>query len=309
MLVSNDFNKLTRPPLGRVPEFDIEEKARSHQAASILYTTPEADVRLAPPFIDLVNFADKFQTELGVEPIEIVASSVHILSTQNMNQAITLLELEEESGGVYDPWTDVIYVREPERADGIADIIRLFYTVSHELGHKLTPGLNGFYDPADDSFIIREGIADIFAREFMHGVFIPKHAPDVATRITGQFKDGRSPYSSDGLSLKPEEVMFVDPETHYAMGFSRIVEARIVEELKTLMGQEAFIDLMRQASSSDILAARQVIVGQLGIEKWHLLTTGLTQKHSIGVLRELKKIISTSSIITRQKIYFDRGEL
>lgn len=282
-----NFDGIPLPPLGKLREFDVEEKANSRSAAEIPFTSPETDLQLAPAFDDLVGFAQDFQRKLGVEPTDIPPSTVHILSPKNMDHVAVVLGLEEENGGVYDPRADVVYVREPERREDTADLVKLFYAVSHELGHKLTPGLNGYYSKADDSFVLREGVADRFARDFIHDLFLPKYAPDSTKAITDQFRDGRSPYSFEGIDLRPDEIMLVDSGTRYATGFSRIVEARIVEQLEVSMGTDGFSELMRAGASTNILASRQVIISRLGIEAWNLLTTDPAQKPTIKVLEEL----------------------
>jgi hypothetical protein len=260
-------------------------------ASDVPYTTPESGARLAPVFEDLSDYAKGFQAGFGMEPIEFTADSVHLISPENaaLMPDLSSGSTDEKEGGVYDTKTGIIYLIQPEQTATTFELIDYYYGLAHETGHKLTPGLNGLQSPEDNSFLLREGIVDRFARDFMYRVCLPKYFPEVAAEINRKFADNSFPFSREDLALRADEVIFMDPNGIEAAGaFSRTIETRAVEHLEALMGQSAFAELMRAASSKDTSGPRRVVTSHLGREVWGLLTvnSGLSPSE---VLRRLLK--------------------
>jgi hypothetical protein len=277
------------PPLGKIPDFDADERMWSSEAALVEHIPIDADPQLAPAFHDLAGYANEFQVRYGLESVAFDPSAVHVMSGENISRVAGLLRLQEENGGVYDTRADVMYVREPEQRGDTIALAHFNYAVSHELGHKLTSGLGRFYNPSDNSHILREGIADKFAKGFIHGVYLPKYAPQINNAITHQFAHGQRPYELEGVSLEQEDILTVDPATLNAAVFSRTFEAKVVQELEAQLGPDASAEMMQRATGRDILAVRQLVISQCGVETWDLLTADTSRVSPLEVLRELQE--------------------
>ncbi len=274
------------PPLGKVPDFTAEKRAISQEALQVPFITPDEDRQIAPAWGSLVNFAQSFLSKFGLPAIEISPSSIHILSSDGMRQVARLFRSREDEGGIYDPSADVCYVELPGGREGVSGLVSFFYALSHELGHKLSPGLCHILGGGNPT-VLREGLADKFAKQFMYDQFMPRYAPDVKQRIAHQFDSGIA-YDFGPFLLRPEEILSIDPNTGCATGYSRIVEARIVDALEDSMGEDSFAELMRQSASGDTRAARRVVAGRLGIRVWELLTTNSPEGSLLDILAELR---------------------
>ena len=268
----NNFGGGTPPQRGAMPNFDAEE-AKSHEASQLPHITPEATPQWNAAFTDLADFARRYQAGYEADVAELSPSSVHILGVEEMRRVATLLHLEEEDTGVYDPYSRLIYVQKPEIAEGEEVFADLYYGIAHELGHKLTHGLSGIYNPADSAFILIEGMADRFTGRFLRDVFLPTYAPRTNALIKRQFERTKVPYSFGDWPINRDEIVYIDPQTLYASGIGRLMEKKIVDALEAKLGGTAFSSVVRAATKKDVVGARQIIIDALGIEMWRLLTS------------------------------------
>lgn len=287
-----------KPPLGSLPDLDRGEKARSREAAAVPYSRIDADQRLIGPFRDLVDFAQRFLAGYGMDAAEIPLDSVHLMDGERMARVLELLSTSEENGGgVYDPRADVVYVRDIDPRDTLADLVKFYYRLAHEIGHKLTSALNKIFISTDHSLILTEGIADWFAQRFMQEIFLPAHAPDVAARIAETFRANPNPFELDGLMLRQDEILMVDADTGYGSPLVRVVELRIVKELARLMSTQEFSRLMQATTRENVDEVRRVVAETSGgFNLWSLLTTDPEQKPISEVLRKLSNSASISQL-------------
>jgi hypothetical protein len=297
---SNVSGAFRKPPLGPLPDLDREEKAKSLEASRIPYTRIDADYRLFERFRDLVEFAQSFLAEYGMRFSGVAVESVHLLDNASMDRVLKLLDASEENGGgIYDSRADVVYVRQLDPHHTLADRIKFFYALAHEVGHKLIRGLNGVVLSTDYSAILNEGIADWFAQRFMHELYLQKYAPEMFTRITDAFRDQPNPFDLNGLAIRPDEVWLIDADTGYGSLFSRIVESRIVKELERVMGARDFNRLMRATTTGTAEEVREVVVATNGgIDLWSVLTTDPEQRPLIEVLHAVKNSPSVGRLWT-----------
>ncbi|QQR53008.1 hypothetical protein IPG36_02810 [bacterium] len=250
-----DLPKSKEPtPLGKIVGYDAEENAHSREALEIDYFRIDDDPQLLPAFHDLMGYIQEFQNQYSIPGTDIDPGLIRALTAENMSYIAGLLRLEKDNGGVYDTRTGVVYVREPERRDSDTSLAHFFYALSHELGHKLTSGLSHYYNSSDSSHILIEGLADRFARGYMHEVYLPKYAPAITETLTSQFAQGQRPFIFEGVELEREDILTIDPKTLIAEGFSRIFETKVVQALEAQLGDEVFSEVMRAAAGSDALA-------------------------------------------------------
>lgn len=260
-----------------------EERAHRQLAAELPFNGIESNPTLAADFVSLAEFAIGFQRDWKATPDPVFAERVHILTPASMSQALQLLDLGKSDRAAYDPRYDILYVPEPE-PDSMG-LIRYNYTLAHEVGHKLTPGLNG----GPVSFLMREGIADIFARQFMQSTYLPSRYPEMADRISLAFgASTRPPYRISNVPLEPAEVLCVDPDTLDATEYPRFLETRIVRVAKDKLSPEGFIRYMQLAMCEDTGAPFQFLGERLGLEVASLLLVDPDRVPSHLVLRELQ---------------------
>lgn len=269
------------------PELDVAAWQASRLAIEMPYFTPDADEEFGTLFADLLLFAATDQRHYGLEPVDLSFADVHIVAPDDMQRLHDLLGATAEQG-TYDPTTGVIYFAEPQVRD-IRSMTRAAYIFAHELGHRLTSGSSRLYGRSRAT-ILQEGLADKFARNFIHRVYLPRHAPDLLDQISDAFACGRSPCYIDDLSVWPTELLSVDPSTNQVVSMNHIVEARVVYELEELLGQQIFEELMRRASGGDGQLVQQLIVDALGEQVCDLVASDPARTPPLDVLRRLQNL-------------------
>lgn len=223
---------------------------KAQQAAEVPFIPLEADAERLADFEELIDFAGRFQQEVGVEPTATPPSSIRFMSPDNMRLVKELTGHKATTHAFFEAFTGLIYVPELEKSH--LPRLERAYTLAHELGHKLTPGLGD--DQRD--FALREGTVEKFARLFTRD-FRSRYMAEEESRLQRAFEpDGLLtkyvPRDTYGHPLSQEETLYMHPtNTGLCMPFNYLAEVRMVNEIEQRLGAEGMQEYWRRSMTPE----------------------------------------------------------
>ena len=247
-----NFNQMSKPPLGPRPDFDKIDRENNERMSKLDYISvanyPELQAALEVASAETNNIRKK----IGLEEILFDISKIRLIKKEIWleNENITY-----DKGGFIDSRNRISYI-ELLREDLENDLplkIDTLHGTTHEYVHSSMDGGISKY-----SFYLNEGITDLLTKNILKKV-MPDLLPDEKTEEYVKFSRDNS---LDGLEIRPDDLLLVrDGEA--LVFYPYIPQMRLLEALDCRY-PGLLVQLIEFAFKGDNNGAEEIMIQRCG---------------------------------------------